>query len=132
MFCLFKNVFSFSSLTTDACIQYQYSGCGGNANTFVTEEVKNVMLMMMMMKNEDDLALVITCLKFCFQECLDKCVGGGTTLFTQGLVKNPPLTPKLFNIIIIIFIRMALFFYVMMSDIVFREPQWRMTMTRKE
>ena len=97
------------------------------------------MLMMMMMKNEDDLALVITCLKFCFQECLDKCVGGGTTLFTQGLVKNPPLTSKLFDIIIIIkpfqfgfFIRMALFFYVMMSDIVFREPQWRMTMTQKE
>jgi len=44
------------SLTTDACIQYEYSGCGGNSNTFVTEE-----------------------------ECLDKCVGGGTTLFTQGL-----------------------------------------------
>ena len=45
----------------------------------------------------------------------------------------------IFVIIIIItpfqfgfFIRMALFFYVMMSDIVFREPQWRKTMIQKE
>ena len=27
----------------------------------------------LLMKNEDDLALVITCLKFCFQECLERC-----------------------------------------------------------
>ena len=42
------------SLSADACIQFQYSGCGGNGNNFLTDD-----------------------------SCLDQCVGGGDTGFSK-------------------------------------------------
>ena len=46
---LISHILLTSSLTTDACIQYEYSGCGGNSNTFVTEEVFFLTILMMIM-----------------------------------------------------------------------------------
>ena len=62
--CLARFTRFYYSLTADACIQFTWTGCGGNANNHETEE-----------------------------ECLDKCTGSGRTTITnfptQLELKNP-------------------------------------------